>query len=540
MLSLRPYQAEAVSLMMDAVRQNEHPVASLPTGSGKSVVCAGLVSRLRESGMKRIVVTVPSRELAEQNERALRLALPAEDVGVVCAALGRREVLRDVIIGTPQSLSRLVDFQPDAVVVDECHQMPLHKGSHFARLFAGFPDGMKTRRLGLSATTFRTADGAVFGRGKKAWFTVQPYEMGVADLVDMGFLAPVRYVAPEIVMTVRGVKKTTGDYNQAELVKANIDQVSTQVRIIRDALATRRRAMIFAVTVEHARAYAEELEASGEPAALIVGALSARDRAAEVAAFKDGSKRVAVTVAAALTGFDVPEIDLLASCRPTMSPIIHTQSIGRGTRPVAGKDDCLVLDFAGNVPRFGPVHQPHFDKSGQPLGGMAPWRPCGECGTYNHFSAEECGHCGTVLRVRRVVTAQDLEFGTINWRRESQAMALLTHERGTTGLTVESLALHAYRKKHEPHKVSLMLSLGLGGDAVVRLWFRPVAKNRHFAAIWSRLLGDSPVPQTVEEAYARRDELVRPGSLDLYLYGNFWKVQGVSYEDDEEEQAEAA
>lgn len=540
-MELRPYQAEAVSSLMDAVRLNEHPVASLPTGSGKSVVAAALVHELRAAGHKRIIVTVPSRELAEQNERALLKSFTVWDVGVVCAALGRREIERDVIIGTPQSLASMIDFQPDAVIVDECHQMPLHKGSNFAKLFARFPRGMTTPRIGLSATTFRTADGAVFGKGKKSWFTAQPFEMSVGDLVEMGYLAPVRYVAPGVLMTVKGVQKSaSGDYNQSQLVAANMGQIAPQVRILMDEMESRRRAMIFAVTVDHARAYVDELARYDEPAALIVGSLSARERAAEVEAFKSGQKRIAVTVAAALTGFDVPEIDLLASCRPTMSPIIHTQSIGRGTRPVAGKSECLVLDFASNVPMFGPVHRPHFDKSGQPLGGVAPWRACPSCGTYSHFEATDCGHCGATLKVRYAVTSRDLEFGTIRWFRETDALKALVAEKGMDRVPVESIALHAYRKSSDPSQVSLMMSIGLGGEAVVRMWFKRMKGNRYFAAAWSRLLGDEPVPQSIEEAYGRREELVRPAFVDVTHDGSFWSVAEAYYDDDEEDVEMAA
>ena len=56
------------------------------------------------------------------------------------------------------------------------------------------------------------------------------------------------------------------------------------------------------------------------------------------------------------TGFDDPDIDLIALMRPTKSPILHVQTVGRGLRPSPKKDHCLILDFAGNTMRLGPVN----------------------------------------------------------------------------------------------------------------------------------------------------------------------------------------
>ena len=55
------------------------------------------------------------------------------------------------------------------------------------------------------------------------------------------------------------------------------------------------------------------------------------------------------------TGFDVPGIDMLVMLRPTLSTGLYVQMVGRGTRKADGKRDCLILDFARNVYRHGPV-----------------------------------------------------------------------------------------------------------------------------------------------------------------------------------------
>jgi DNA repair protein RadD len=71
--------------------------------------------------------------------------------------------------------------------------------------------------------------------------------------------------------------------------------------------------------------------------------------------------------------------------------------LGRGTRPSpdTAKEDCLVLDFAGNTPRLGPINDPVIPrKKGNGAPGVAPIRICEQCGTYNHASATVCYVCG--------------------------------------------------------------------------------------------------------------------------------------------------
>ena len=529
-IDLRGYQSEAVAAAVAQHRAGRNPVLSLPTGSGKALVAAAIARTLVDAGAARIVITVPSRELAEQNEDALHAFFDADEVGVVCASLGRRETGRRIIVGTPQSLVA-GRFHPDCVIVDEAHQMPLHRGSWFARLFDRLPKDRATPRIGLSGTTFRTADGAIFG-SKSSWFDVEAYAISVAELISQGFLAPIHYVSPAHRMTTRGVTRgANGDYNATELVEINLDKVEPQVDLIMREMVTRKRGIIFAINVNHALAYRDALRAVGEDPALIIGAMRADDRRCEVAAFKSGAKRIAITVAAGLTGLDVPHLDLIASCRPTMSAIVHSQSLGRGTRPAPGKTECLNLDFAGNVRSFGPIHDPHFDKSGQPLGGVAPYRPCRVCGVYAHFSEITCDECGALLAPGKAVTAADLEFGTIQWTIETRALGALVADRGTRQLPVEAIAVHAYRKRSDPTSVSLMVSFALGEDAIVRRWVTRL-KSTYWREFWVSLLGALPAPTTIAEAINRRHELVRPTSIDIKLEGAFWRVTSVNYCDD--------
>jgi len=92
---------------------------------------------------------------------------------------------------------------------------------------------------------------------------------------------------------------------------------------------------------------------------------------------------------------------LIAVLRPTKSARLWVQMLGRGTRPCAGKENCLVLDFAGNTMRLGPINDPVLPTpKGTKGGGSAPIRCCEECSTYVHASVKVCPVCGFTFPVK--------------------------------------------------------------------------------------------------------------------------------------------
>lgn len=125
--------------------------------------------------------------------------------------------------------------------------------------------------------------------------------------------------------------------------------------------------------------------------------LSDKENDKRIEAFKAGELTALINNNKLTTGFDHPPIDLIGMLRPTMSPGLWVQMLGRGTRPspATGKANCLVLDFAGNTKRLGPINDPIKPRKPGQKGGDAPVRICEACGVYNHASARWCVACAT-------------------------------------------------------------------------------------------------------------------------------------------------
>jgi len=94
------------------------------------------------------------------------------------------------------------------------------------------------------------------------------------------------------------------------------------------------------------------------------------------------------------TGFDAPNVDLVALVRATLSAGLYVQMVGRGTRLSDGKDDCLILDYGQNVQRHGFIDQVKAKRQGEGGDGEAPAKQCPDCQEMMPTATRLCPACG--------------------------------------------------------------------------------------------------------------------------------------------------
>jgi DNA repair protein RadD len=170
----------------------------------------------------------------------------------------------------------------------------------------------------------------------------------------------------------------------------------------------------------------EILRERGITAAAYHSKMSVADQDDALMAFETGQIRALVNGDMLTTGYDFPALDCIILLRATESPGLHVQILGRGTRPVfidgfdletiegrlasisaSDKQDCLVLDFAGNTMRLGPVNDPRIPKRKGDKGGDMPVKVCDACGCMNHISARFCINkaCGEEFTFKEKITS---------------------------------------------------------------------------------------------------------------------------------------
>lgn len=400
-MELRWYQEEAVEAALETEARAR--IIGLPTGAGKSAVIGELIKRtLADNPDARILMGVHTQELVEQNAEALLEFVPYADIGICCSGLGKREFDRQIVFGTVGTLANQPAMlgKRDLMLIDECHRVGDGPTSGYQKLIAAMtyqnPDmGL----IGLSATYWRLGEGELTDG---ATFEEVCYTVCIGEdfmrLVDDGFLAPLTSKAPAgIQVDLSRVRMTAGEFNQSEAADAVRERLA---EVIPDTLARsigRKKGMIFVSGIQNVETVNQMLLDMGERSTFLTGKTPRKQRRETIAAYKkDPASRWIVSDGILTTGFNVPEVDVIVLLKATTSSALNVQIMGRGTRmaPWAGKIDCLILDYVGNIVRCGPINDPVIPKrKGDPSGDAPPAKVCPECESVVHASARICPEC---------------------------------------------------------------------------------------------------------------------------------------------------
>ena len=395
---LRDYQRRAVDLLYDWASNNDgNPCLVMPTGSGKSHVIAALCKEALQAEPKtRVLMLTHVKELIEQNAAKLRQHWPNAPLGIYSAGLRRRDI-EPITFGGVQSLRKRADEigHVDLVIVDEAHLISHAEVGSYRKLIADLkainPD---LRVVGLTATPYRLGHGMI--TDKPAIFDALIEPVSVLRLIKDGYLAPLRSKVTTRKVDADGVHRRGGEYIASELAAAVDDDRKTRAAVLEtiDRADGRKAWLFFCAGVAHAVHVRDELRAQGVVAETVTGDTPSAERRRILDDYKSG-KITALTNANVLTtGFDYPNIDLIAMMRPTLSPGLYVQMAGRGLRVKSVAADCLVLDFAGNVRRHGPITDivPPAKRGAKQV--KAKTKTCDQCREIMPAYLRRCPACG--------------------------------------------------------------------------------------------------------------------------------------------------
>ena len=250
--------------------------------------------------------------------------------------------------------------------------------------------------------------------GAGAFFDDIVYTIPIKKLQDDGYLCQLTAKGTRKRLDATKIRKQAGDYILSELSLA-----FDRNRITRDIISElliqkqlRKKWLIFAIDINHAENITTELNIAGIKAACVHSRMTG-SRDAIISDFKKGVYQALVSVAVLTTGFDAPDIDLIVLIRPTASPVLHVQIIGRGLRPYPGKDDCLILDFAGNLVRNGPIDAPVIKLKGKGTG-EAIMKECDHCYEIVHAAVRICPCCNKPFKFRHKLSIHSADKAVLS------------------------------------------------------------------------------------------------------------------------------
>ncbi|WRH62062.1 MAG: DEAD/DEAH box helicase [Fuscovulum sp.] len=522
-MKLRDYQEEAVaSIFKHFEDHTTNPLVVAPTGAGKSAIIADFVRQACTIyPATRILIVTHVKELIAQNHAQLLRFWPQAPAGIYSAGLGLKQGSRQIVVAGVQSIARKIrEFKPfDLVIVDEAHLIPRSDNTLYGKLFAGLKaSNPAIKIIGLTATPYRLDSGRL-DRGEGAMFGRICYDIPVGMLVERGYLSPLVSKRPGMTFDLKGIRTKMGDWSEKDMAaRFNTDEVTeAAVTEIVTLGADRASWLLFCISVEHAEAVRDSLRSKGISCETVTGATPAQERARALDAYKAGRVRALTSVGVLTTGFDAPRTDLLAFLRPTQSTGLYIQMAGRGMRTHPDKTDCLVLDFAGNVARHGPVDgitAPEEKRKGE---GEAPTKFCPECAEILLIAARECPCCGFLFpepekKIERTAT--------------TEAIMNLTAEEVWHPVTDFDVARH--KKDGSPD--SLRLEYLINGQ-VIREWvcIEHTGFPRQKAVRWWEMNATGRAPDTVTEALDRRADIRRPAEAVLIREGKYHRIKRMRF-----------
>jgi len=343
-LKLRPYQKAAVAAVVSRYREKNarRMLLYLPTGAGKTVISTFIMKELlRTRGFGKILFVAHRREILDQTARTIKAQLPSKKVQIEQGERTSSDNAAITIASVQSLVHRKERYDPkefSLIVCDECHRALAPSWEEVIDYF-NTHTGTGTLLLGMTATPNRTD-----GRSALDVFGEIAFEISRTDLENLGYLVPMEYYTVRSDLHLDKVKMSGGDFQVGALSKV-MDYPKTRALTAKAWLEKGfgKKTIVFCAGVDHATHMAEDFCALGISADKIDGKTKNRHEILE--RFAKGDIQVLTNYGVLTEGFDDPTTECILMARPTTSPLVYTQCIGRGLRTAPGKNACVVIDI---------------------------------------------------------------------------------------------------------------------------------------------------------------------------------------------------
>lgn len=511
----------------------------LPTGSGKTPLTAMFcLDALRASHQPRVMIVSHVKELLQQtygklldlDSRFERLA------GVYSAGLDRRDTDTQIVIGGIQSVyKRPKAFgKVNLLIIDEVHLLPEEDEGMYRKLIKGLlksnPD---LKIVGLTASPYRLKTGYIYGEDKL--FKKIAFEAEIQTLIDQGYLTKIRSVGASLKVDATQFHLTRGDFDEKEMSEFFSLRVPATCSEILAQSEQRQSCLHFVSSVAHGEMLENEMRNRGiESVACVFGKTDKEERADFLARFKARDLKHLISMNVLTTGFDAPVVDMISLVRATMSPGLYQQMIGRGLRVFDDKEDCIVLDFGGNIKRHGPLDA-LLIKDGKKATkeGEAPVKECPNCKTFVPLGVRHCAWCFFEFPApeRKIEVAPSDD-------------PLLKKQKKLVELEVEEVRYkHHMSKAGLPTVICEYTTNGLGEQKQIKEYvcFEHSGYPRRKASDWwSNRTDEIPCPRSVDEALRHLTSFEYPFKIPEKIYvcrndKGYLSVKGERFREEEED-----
>lgn len=360
MFILRDYQEKAVKAGLDYInnpKNKKKPLIVAPVGAGKSLYIASIANTIKDP----ILVIQPNKELLEQNYN--KYISYGNKASIYSASLKQKEV-GHVTFATPMSIAHKSSLfsHVKVIIIDESHLQSNPKGA-LGKFLKLFPN---TKLLGLTASPVLLTSSLMTGpkldmlnRSRKSLWNTILYITQIKDIADK-YWCKLKYESLPMKEDELEWNVSKSEYTEESMQNFYDDNNIKELIINRvKTLQDKQGILIFCPSI----AAAKELQASIPTSQLITGLTPTKEREKLVKDFLAGKIKIMINVLVFSVGFDYPGLDCIIDASPTASVVRWYQKYGRGVRinPNNPNKECLFIDYANNVKRFGYLEDITFE-----------------------------------------------------------------------------------------------------------------------------------------------------------------------------------
>lgn len=347
----RGAQIEALCALEDTRAEGaKRALVSAATGVGKTYLAA-----FDSKNYERVLFVAHREEILKQAAVSFRNVRNSDDYGFFnsdnkcndksvifasVATLGRPEYLNEKYFA-PEYFSYIVIDEFHHAVNDQYRRIVDYFKPQFLLGLTATPDRMDGRNI------YEICDYNV------------PYEISLKDAINKGLLVPFHYYGIYDDTDYSRLHIVRGKYDEKELNETYIGNVHRHELIYKYYCKYgSKRALGFCCSRAHAEEMAQEFCKRGIPSVAVYSNANgdfSEDRAAAIEKLKNGEIKVIFSVDMFNEGVDIISVDMVMFLRPTESPVVFLQQLGRGLRKSSGKEFLNVLDFIGNYEKAGRV-----------------------------------------------------------------------------------------------------------------------------------------------------------------------------------------
>ena len=346
---LEPFQDRLLELVEIARQQGHHRnLLVSATGTGKTVMAAVDYARLRARLPRaRLLFVAHREEILTQSRATFAHALRDASFGELWVGRHNPQQFEHVFASVQSLTASGIEALPpehfDVLIIDEFHHAA---AASYQRILERL---QPIELLGLTATPERSD-----GLSLLHWFDGRiAAELRLWDAIDQHRLTPFAYYGIADELDLREVPWQRGRGYDVDALSNLITATDFWARAVLQQFnghVTRpdqARALGFCVSVDHARYMARVFNQHGVRAVAVWGDTPHAERQQALADLAASRVNVVFSVDLFNEGVDVPSVDTLLMLRPTESPLLFLQQLGRGLRKSVDKSICTVLDFVG-------------------------------------------------------------------------------------------------------------------------------------------------------------------------------------------------